>query len=319
MRDLIAERPNMIPVGLGNSTSEIDPSVLADAPDDAAGSGAAEGGSGVVRNEKEEDGSDDVEVIEGPASVPTAVPTAVASRKRPLDDSYSSDSDADEDATMLAKAKAASNAPPSTPAPKTKTRATATPAPPATPAITVKDEKPKKDKPAGKKTKIGEFAEIAQAEEATQRDRVRLAKLKVEDQREAREAKVALVKQKMELKAMKYRIKAELQAKKMDQTQELEAKKLEIARLNAINGGGGGGGMGSSSGSGLMPAYWGDSEYGWPGVFYPLSHPLNIHLSLSLDSTNDEFMHVSLGEMMGMGGEANANGVGDSEGNAYGV
>lgn len=236
MRDLIAERPNMVPVGLGNSTTDIDPSILDPSLDNGTddedkANNDNEGGATMPAGGKEVD--NEVEVIDGPGDAETK-------RKRStLDESFSdSDDDLKPLPASLSNRTSTTVTTPATPASKpsggkTKTRANATPSTaPADVKPDIKTDNSKsKDKKDAKKdvkrSKIGEFAELAQAEEVTLQERIGLAKLKVQSEREGRDKKSDYAMRRMELKAMKYKMKADLQKRKMDNEKDVELSKIQ--------------------------------------------------------------------------------------------
>lgn len=238
MRDLIAERPNMVPVGLGNSATDIDPSILDPSLDNGTDDeGKAnvnndiEGGAAILAGGKEVD--DEVEVIDG-------LGNAEMKRKRStLDESFSdSDDDLKPLPASISNQTSTTVTTPLTPASKpsggkTKTRANATPstAPAdAKPDIKTDNSKSKDKKDAKKdvkRSKIGEFAELAQAEEVTLQEKLGLAKLKVQSEREGKDKKMDYTMRRIELKAMKYKMKAELQKRKMDNEKDVELSKIQ--------------------------------------------------------------------------------------------
>lgn len=211
----------MIPTGLGDSTTDIDISVLAGDGHEGDGEGDASVGDGQATQNK-----DEVEVIEEEGTVPNSG----ESRKRLFDEEFGSDSDREEDERLCKKTIArAVPLPSSTNTTSMPINAINTPTSTVknhsatTPALGTKDNKSKNTK----KTKVSEFAELAQTEEITQRERVSLAKVKVESQHEERGAKAALMKQRIEIKAVKYKTKADLHARKIDQEQELKKKEMD--------------------------------------------------------------------------------------------
>ena len=183
MRELIAERPNIVPTGLGNSESGIDMDIFGggNVNDDDTG-------SPVSRNNKGRSLSEDIDVDNG-------------------EDGGTEGMDSGNESAAAGKSK---SHPPNNDGKKSAGKTSARPGT-SKPVTRV----PKENK---KKRKIDEFVEIAGAEEATRQKELDLAKARAEEKKAKMEAKTAEMeykKQKLVEKVARRKEKAEEKAAKL--------------------------------------------------------------------------------------------------------
>ncbi|KAI0045773.1 hypothetical protein FA95DRAFT_1680249 [Auriscalpium vulgare] len=300
MRDLIADRPNQVPVGLGHSGTDVDASVLqpSDLPEDdgttpASGMSTNEGavsesqaageGGGHYGGDDGGDLGDDNNNDNEEAGEPSAVR---AKRKAPADDDDLSDEDLPRTISQLTRAPRAATAPAAPASEKTPARAGAskpavTPKPAASDAAKKSSEKRKE--PVKKKNKTSEFIEAAKAEETTLQTQVELAKAKV-----TRDMETVKSKTQFKLKLLEYK------------TQKLQARadltKLKLEQEHAYRMAHGGHSSASSGFGSLMQPYGGMQT---PGVGSSSQGSFDTNPTIAtfqFDASGDQFAGGELGD-----------------------
>ncbi|KAF8056604.1 hypothetical protein FPV67DRAFT_1714403 [Lyophyllum atratum] len=212
MKDLIAERPNLVPTGIGHSGTEIEMSALAT-------------GDGEVEIIGEIDISDDNSPADDDDDLPhpsLLAAEALATPKLPPPTHATPIKPEVSDITVAGNAKRKLEE-----ALGGKTPARAGTSKPAVPG-----------KPPAKKSKMEEFTAIAQAEEVSRQKELDLARtkveaaarVKVESEKAILQAKLAMIESKKEERADKRRVKHEAKMEKMRLQHE-----LQLARLRQQN------------------------------------------------------------------------------------
>lgn len=190
MRDLIAQRPNLIPTGIGNSASGFDTSI--------------------IFNDSEDEIKDTNPSVAKSDSSTTVDWLAIDAEIEASDDEVEEISDLkdeNEDNKVGLKRKSQTDVDKS----KGKTQARPGISAPATPSTT----QPKK------KTKLEEFAEVAKAEEITRQRELELATLQSQENLARTKAKARLSEKKLEARREERLFKLKLQEMKMTQQYEL--------------------------------------------------------------------------------------------------
>ncbi|KAJ6538042.1 hypothetical protein B0H19DRAFT_1181596 [Mycena capillaripes] len=235
MRELIAQRPNLVPAGLGNSASGFDDDVLGTGPpppydsdsDAAAPEIPAQTLDVDISSDGEVEGRTLSEINDDDEHFPT--PDQLSSTFVSSDGDHPSDSldgneleDVDEDDADKKKKKGS----------KGKGRVGQTPALPgtSTPAPT---PVPSAGSKASKKSKVVEFAEIAKTEELTRQKELDLATLRAKQSMKALEVKHALDEKREERKREdkmarreERRAKLKMREMKLQHTHELRMAQL---------------------------------------------------------------------------------------------
>ncbi|KAJ7791375.1 hypothetical protein B0H13DRAFT_2173092 [Mycena leptocephala] len=208
MRDLIGQRPNLVPIGLGHSDSAFDPDVMNPAPPPYESSCETTGLENTIDDDMSSNHHEDLTLSEIDAADDFASSADYDElQSAPIDDEYrpsspsgddsspntdldAKDEDADVDeAKSVPKGKGVVK-PRKTPANPGRTK----PAPAVTPAAAPK---------ASKKGKLTEFAEIAKTEEVTRQKELDLAAMRVRQSMKALEVKGRLAEQREERRPLR--------------------------------------------------------------------------------------------------------------------
>ncbi|KAJ7734192.1 hypothetical protein DFH07DRAFT_967741 [Mycena maculata] len=231
MRELIAQRPNLIPIGLGHSGSEFDDDVLSTGPPphadeldptDAEGAVIAQGFDDNISSDDEEVERDTPFEIHdaSDSDFPIELSTLVGSDidYRPSDDAglnaQMEEDDGEDKPKKKSKGKAgrASKKTPAHPG-------TSNPTPPPIPTAAPKPSK---------KTQAAEFADIAKTEEVTRQKELDLAKIKAQQSLKVLDLKSRLEAQKEERK------REERQARREERREKLKIKQMKLQHAHEL-------------------------------------------------------------------------------------
>ncbi|KAJ7835155.1 hypothetical protein B0H13DRAFT_2108813 [Mycena leptocephala] len=241
MRDLIGQRPNLVPVGLGHSDSAFDPDVMNPAPPPYESSCETTGLENTIDDDMSSNHHEDLTLSEIDAADDFASSADYDElQSAPIDDEYrpsspsgddsspntdldAKDEDADVDEVKSVPKGKGVVKPRKTPANPGRTK----PAPAVTPAAAPK---------ASKKGKLTEFAEIAKTEEVTRQKELDLAAMRVRQSMKALEVKGRLAEQReerrrvdKEAKREERRAKLRIKQMKLEHAQELRLSRIHAA------------------------------------------------------------------------------------------
>ncbi|TFY76755.1 hypothetical protein EWM64_g7256 [Hericium alpestre] len=209
MHALIAEHPNRVPIGLGNSTTAVDESVMAEDNDLSTHDESTDDGG----SETEEVTTKDQDLIEVEVSSDSDDHEVTLTTKLEPDiTTHTLLSAPNTDvpiSSTLAKCKLKTEAAKPKPAVINHSAAKLTPRP-------------------VKKTKVREFADVAQAMETTEQEKISLKKARLEREKAKIEKRAAQRSKKWEYKQEKLRVQASITKLKMEQAHAIEMAKMQL-------------------------------------------------------------------------------------------
>ncbi|KAJ7034196.1 hypothetical protein C8F04DRAFT_1183482 [Mycena alexandri] len=233
MRELIAQRPNLVPVGLGHSATGFDQDVMQLAPrSDAATSEAPDVTSDIVTNDKADQNEQDEDHTKFPASI-------AAANDDPKSDVDELSTEEDEPTVNLKKlvAKKVQNAPKKSanPGASISRHAPVTAPTPASSSV----------QKLSKKTKLVEFADIAKNEELTRRQEIELATIRARQSLKALEVKGRIAEQREKRhreekqgRRAERQMKLQMRQKRLDQLHELRMAQMGMGAGAVASGSG---------------------------------------------------------------------------------